>query len=352
MKKILSIIIIINSYPSFAQDNFFNKNYLLGSDSEMIPYEIHLSKYADSFYLSAINCSTANVNPDSTLLFSFDKQVIKDVLKTKISNAGSRLTDDELNKSINKIYNDLKSFIYQPKIVITGNGLVNFTGSEKNAFTSAATAGFGLRVTKENGIELGIIGTVTETRDTITSTLIRDFGASILVPGIRKFSIMVNYRSLYAFNDQWGYGIFVNSTPMIWQTDTAKSKNSNVYDSLTDIRSVTPITIEAYLSFTIINVKSQSNPVRISFDFGPTFKYLGGDKLKSSERKFYLGSQQTCWVGVFCGLDLRFSGSHAYFYANYIPAIGKNSANIDGLTQFQIIGGLGLAANIADLSKK
>ncbi|MGZ7136243.1 MAG: hypothetical protein ACXVHY_10230, partial [Methanobacterium sp.] len=169
-------------------------------------------------------------------------------------------------------------------------------------------------------------------------------------PGVRKFSVMANFRNLYGLGNRWGWGAFVNTTPLIWQTNI-KKLNTPV-DSLTITKTVVPFTFEGYFSYTPINTHSVKNPVRVTLDMGITLKTLGGDQLSNSERRYFTGSSQDFYAGLLFGVDLRFAGSHAYFYTTYIPSLGKNSANINGLTGVQLIGGIGLAATIADLSKK
>jgi len=341
MKKITLLLFTLCALAASAQKDSHVEQFYIGEDM----HELRL-------YMGSENqLWIKGEDPtDSILLYGFSEDNVKYAIAHAKLKHDAKLEQDH----IEKIYKSFENYYYEPKIVITGNGLANFISTEKKAFDVAATAGFGISFSKNNGKQLGITGTITETRDTILSIDKRDFGRAILVPGIRKFSVMINYRSLNFFKNNWGYGIFANMTPMVWKTYTAMKHDSTEMDSLPSVKHVTPITGEVYFSYTIYNntntLKKITNPTRITFDLGLVYKYLGEDQLTDIERENFLGSSQDNFFGFLFGIDVRSSGMHFYVYTTYIPSLGRNSHSIPGLTDLQATGAIGLAVNIADLS--
>ena len=166
---------------------------------------------------------------------------------------------------------------------------------------------------------------------------------------------MALYRDLYALKQRsdgsgWGWGVFVNATPVNWKTFRYSSVGSEKRDSVATISSVNPITLELFLSNTLIYQANGRNTTRITLDMGVTAKYLGDNSMSAADHKLYLGSTQDLFAGPLLGIDLRVADSHVYFYGTYL--IQGKQGGVPGLTGPQLQAGLSLSATIADLTKK
>ncbi len=286
---------------------------------------------------------TRNSSIDSVSVYRFNKTNISTVLKQKVGITDPSVLED-LENELNKGYkNYLDSSSVFPKFSLIGTGLANFVGSQKNTHTTGATAALGFSVRNTEYQSITAIITVAETRDTVKSQKQSDFGTSLLVPGIRRFSLLVNYRN-YEFlskNHRWGLGLFGNVTPMIWET------NAPGNDTVPVSKTVIPMNSEVYLSYIVMdNRTKKENPVWLSLDFGTSFRYLGGDKLTATERNYFLDQNVNKWWGGFGGLDVHFNDSRAYFYIAYNPH------STPGLSNIQAFAGITLSAKLFSSNKE
>lgn len=268
-----------------------------------------------------------------------------------ITNSTVALTDfkylGQVGKDLIDFYNKYSA---SPKIQVIGTGMSGFTSSVPNSY-EGTTGGLGALYTLgTNHIELSSIITVAETRDTIVSQNQRDFGATMLVPGIRKFSILLNFRDLDLFGKNWGIGGFVNISPMIWQMDTGKSKINPSVDSNVDVKYVMPMNFEVYVSYLLFKIEGVQNPARATIDMGISYRYLGGDNITGIEMKDFLGTYEKGYFGFWGGLDIHLGPSKAYFYVTWNP--GWHGDITPGLGGLQAIGGLGLTAPLFSTAKK
>ena len=326
----------------WAQSETFKRSYASGTTTKDVCLVAHEN---DSYKLAVSDLGTSA--KDTATFLGFSRAVLETVLKKQWTELGADAT------TLTLIVDDLERFDTRPSVKLSGVGLSNYTTSTKGVSGAGAAAGFGLSVNWKDGRRINVIGTVTQTQDTIESTETADFAQTVLVPGIRRFSIMAVYREMYALKRNadgsgWGWGTYVNATPMNWKTFRYSSVGSDVRDSVSVVRQVTPITWELYLSRTLLFMKSWRNPCRITVDMGAAAKYLGDNAMSADDHKLFLGTTQDLFVGPLIGLDLRFADSHAYFYGTWM--VQNAQGGVPGLTGPQLQAGISLSATIANLS--
>ncbi len=339
----LGALLLVLSSALVAQSSTFKKTYAGKADR----WNITMVSDEDKLYKVTTDPAQGKATGDTLKMFLFSPDVLRTYLQAKVPD----LADTTLAKAMA----DITHFYDRPNVSITGNGMANYTTSTKGITGSGAAAGFGVIVNWPSGKRINVMGTVTQTRDTIESVDVVDFAQTILVPGIRRFSIMALYRDLYALKQRsdgsgWGWGVFVNATPVNWKTFRYSSVGSEKRDSVATISSVNPITLELFLSNTLIYQANGRNTTRITLDMGVTAKYLGDNSMSAADHKLYLGSTQDLFAGPLLGIDLRVADSHVYFYGTYL--IQGKQGGVPGLTGPQLQAGLSLSATIADLTKK
>jgi hypothetical protein len=166
----------------------------------------------------------------------------------------------------------------------------------------------------------------------------------------KKIFFFIKFSKNEIDDSPWGFGFFINTSPIIWKTFTEKSHGSTEYDSLSHTQSVTPLTIELYATYLFAEEEDQKNPLRIAIDGGFVFRISDTKDFSELEKKIYLKTNQSTFPGLFAGFNFHFSGTRAYIYGNLISK-GGNSP-VKGLTGFNLIASIGLSATIADLGKK
>jgi len=298
-------------------------------------------------YKLGADCDLDKPFADTILVHGYSDDLAKAYLKQRIPAA-----DEDVIKAMTA---EFHKFYNAPVITILASGVTNYSGSTKGLNGNGATAALGAGISLKNGKRLTLMYTVAETRDTITSQEISDFGQTILVPGLRKFSILINWRDLHSSclerlfkTTGVGVGVFVNMSPMIWKRYTASSVNSTALDSLPKVVNVSPITMEAYLSYTMVENSEASNPYRLTFDLGLSSRFLGGDQLSDTEHDMFLGTTQDWFPGLVLGIDFHFGGTQLY---SYMTLLDPDKAGVNGLTGLQLHGGLSLSASLVSSKK-
>lgn len=327
----------------YAQSTTFKKTYA-GKTGQ---WNITMTGDEADLFLVTTDPAQGKASGDTLKMFLFSADVMKGYLSKKLTD----LSDSTLTRAVA----DLFHFYDRPKVSITGNGMANYTTSTKGVTGSGAAAGFGVIVNWPSGRRINVMGTVTQTRDTIESVEVSDFAQTILVPGIRRLSIMAIYRDLYALKQRsdgsgWGWGAFVNATPINWKTFRYTSVGSEKRDSVPTTSSVNPITLELFFSNTLIYQANGRNTTRITLDMGVAAKYLGDNSMSAADHRLFLDTTQDLFAGPLLGIDLRVADSHIYFYGTYL--IQGKQGGVPGLTGPQLQAGLSLSATIADLTKK
>lgn len=284
---------------------------------------------------------------DSVVMHEFSKDVLKRFLEGLVmDNQKMRPSQDE----VKAVIENLAGWVNRPRWYLSATGMGNYSTSTSGAKSTGAAAGFGVSVDWKDGHRINVIGTVTQTRDTIIGIDVPIFSQTVLVPGIRRFSILAIYRNLYAIKKRsngsgMGWGFFVNATPLNWKTYQDTSAHGKERDTIAVVQAVTPFTVELFASTTLLHDRSATNSARITLDYGLSFKYLNANGMSSRNHRLFLGSTQDFFAGPMCGLDIRIADSHMYFYGTYLFQAKQGA--VPGLTGPQLHAGISLTATIS-----
>lgn len=345
---IVMLIVVLLSAPTYGQQSTTHKyTTTLASTSCNVTL---VEKEHDIFHLVVTNLDESKV-ADTLRIFDYDQEVVRRYLKgLEFGTAKTNPIDEE----IEAVLIALNGWVNSPRWRLNATGMSNYTTSVKGVNGAGSSAGFGVAVDWKSGRRINVMGTVTQSRDTITSIDVADFSQTVLVPGIRRFSILAIYRELYAISRSKngsgkGWGVFVNATPVNWKTFSDTSSTGTERDTISVVRAVTPFTFEVFASSTLLFDRSSANSARITFDYGISLKYLGTNGMSSKDQRLFMGTTQDFFAGPMCGIDIRIADSHMYFYGTYLFQGDKGS--IPGLTGPQLHAGISLTATIADLGK-
>jgi hypothetical protein len=230
-------------------------------------------------------------------------------------------------KNLNREIRDLKSY-RQFQVSLIGNA--NVISSFKIANQSQINGGFGIIVSKPNHIEFLGVFTISQANDTISSIgkSSEDFGTSILIPGVRKFSLLTSFRQRQlwptSYSNFWnkiGIAWNVNITPYNW----AIRKTDNSSDSIT--AKLTPVAMDLMFPFNWVNIYKDGQDINVSTDFGFTARYLMGN-IDADKRKVFLNNNPYFFYGgVIAGINIKFNGLRFQFHAPLLFG-----SHVDGLT--------------------
>jgi hypothetical protein len=233
-----------------------------------------------------------------------------------------------LKKEINRI-NGRRKFL----VSLIGNA--NVVSSFKSIERSEINAGFGVIANKPGFAEFVGVLTVAQANDEVNSTNKFDFGQCLLVPGIRKFSLLTHYRTYSIFRNspsqfakKVGMGFDFNATPYRWisNTDTAK---------------VIPFAFNVIVPYTWILQAEPGKDFAISTEIGLTTRYIGGDATKEQLSAF-LGSDKRFYIGAIAGLNIKYNALRAQFHAPFL--FGKE--RVPGLTHGQVYASIGIVGSL------
>jgi hypothetical protein len=213
-----------------------------------------------------------------------------------------------------------------------------------NSKSSNINAGFGLIANKAGFTEfIGVI-TVAQAYEDTTS----DYGSSILVPGVRRFSLLTRYRTYSMFKyhkhdfiSRIGFAVDVNVTPYKWIKDSQQSIK------------VIPIAINLMFPYTWVHQSKEGQDYAISTDIGLSLRSIAG-AASNEQVKSYLGVNSLpsfrTYVGPVIGLNIKYNALRVQFHAPIL--ISSNENRIQGLTNGQVYASIGIIANLTnDLSK-
>ena len=165
---------------------------------------------------------------------------------------------------------------------------------------------------------------------------------SILVPSVRKFSLMTLYRQRQlwptSFSNFWskiGLCFNANVTPYNWSIKKAVQTND---DSITS--KLIPVSIDLMVPFNWVNVYKDGQEINISTDIGVTGRYIMGN-ITESQRKNFLGDGRIFYGGLITGINIRFNGLRFQFHTPILFG-----AHVDGLTGGQAYASMSFIANI------
>lgn len=269
----------------------------------------------------------------STLLDFQEKQHI--LKKSGITKWEDRIKAKELKEEINVL-----SRKRQYEVSFIGNA--NVVTSFKVANQSQLGGGFGLMAYKPNRAEFIGVFTVSQANDTITSngTTNNDFAQSVLIPGVRRFSLFTTFRlnSLWplAYNNianKIGFIWNVNVTPYNWQINNINNQDSIQAKAL-------PISMDIMFPFHWVSIYEPGKDILISSDFGFTARYIAGD-INTEKRAAFLGNNKAFYAGLIAGLSIKYNGFRFQFHAPIV--FGKQ---VPGLTNGQAYASISIITKI------
>lgn len=241
---------------------------------------------------------------------------------------------------------EIKSLLSGRKPIVSFIGNANVVASYKTAETSQINAGFGIEVAVPKKSDFIGILTVAQTNDTIISSEINDFGQSILVPGVRRFSLLTSYRN-YSMFPTSGSNLFkkigiafnANITPYRWSLNKA----DGTPDSVTT--RVVPVSADLIFPFTWVSLYEEDKDVAISTDIGLSFRYVGGN-ITPEQLNTFLHRDTRFYAGLLFGLNIKYNGLRAQFHGPIF--FGKQ---VDGLTSGQVYASIGFVSSILSNEK-
>lgn len=219
-------------------------------------------------------------------------------------------------------------------------GDANVVSSFQNATANQLNAGFGILATRPGFSEF--LGIITLAQGAEDST--KDYGQSILIPGVRRFSLLTSFRKYsmfkynrYAFLRKVGIGLDVNITPYRWVKDSMNVK-------------VVPFAVNVMFPYTWVQRVDEGNDFAISTDVGFAFRGIGGD-ITNAELLQYIGTDQRLYFGPVGGLTIKYNALRAQFHA---PLLNWRTGRpqVQGLTNGQVYATIGIVASLSGEIKK
>jgi len=224
-------------------------------------------------------------------------------------------------------------------------GAANTISSVKSIGGTQLNAGFGVEASRPSVYDFLAVITVAQTNDTIFQN---GFSASMLVPGVRKFSLLTSYRqdrifrySYSALLNKIGFTLNVNVTPYNWQI---KKTTGTVTDTV--FAHAIPAAVDVLFPVNWYTSYRHSNNISIATDLGLSFRYVFGD-LNDDSRKLFLNNKTPMYAGLYLGFYLRYNNFRAQFSGPVFfgPAV-------PGLTNGQVYASIGFVTSfVDDLSK-
>jgi hypothetical protein len=304
------------------------------------------------------------------------KKIIKRQEQSEISAENKKLKEQKLalNKSFRankkKLRKELKAFNRDAKYIIkehskpfvylSGSAFSFLNKSLNNDSVKSNVSSIGIHAIKANLYDFDADITFSQTEDVIKSADRNVFGSSILVPGIRKFSLLTNYRNYGVFKraarpffSKLGFNISFNATQVQWQYT---GKDSSLVNNNNPVR-VVPLAFDAGLTYDWIIVSKDRNNinegVRVSTDIGICNRAILGNLGQSFLLlEKYLGSPKMFYTGLYMGLNVKIQRITIFFNGVYIPNYGISVNRIGlgrpvpGLTGGQLVSNLGFRADI------
>ena len=288
-----------------------NNNSLVGFDQSKIPM---LDKRLPALYN----------------LLSYDTTRIK----TDLSTLG--LIEPLIRKTLRRIDSRRENLIH-----LIGDA--NVVSSFKSVGSTQVNAGFGLYAVRPGFSEfLGVITLAQGVEDTT-----REYGPSVLVPGVRRFSLMTSFRkysiarySSSLFFRRIGFGWDVNITPYRWINDSTPNKS---------VKAI-PFAMNILLPYTWVYQSKPGEDYSISTDIGMSVRYIGGDLSRDQIDQFLRNGGRRWYVGPIAGINIKYNALRAQFHAPLFFV--KDEKRVPGLTNGQVFASIGILANLTgDLGK-
>lgn len=282
----------------------------------------------------------------------------KSISTQNISSINNQILDTRLKRSQSIAYReglakkikDYKSYYAVPSLSLTGNALSYLENEEP-----VTTTGLGIYSRKSDLWEFSAYVTISQTRDLIRAEF-NDrevFGNAMLVPGVRKYSLLTSYRnySLWPFSvsrakQKLGFGWNVNVTPMNWELSGADTQITETGILTTQ---VIPFATDLFLSFNWLTSKSPNRSIgkefRLSTDFGLTFRQLFGDlSHKDLWIEQFLGAKRRFFPGILLGINIAIDNLQIFFNGPIL--LGDK---VEGLSYGQTVANIGLRGKLFNI---
>lgn len=246
-----------------------------------------------------------------------------------------------LNRSIKLEKANIKALLNKRKYQVALIGNASSVSSFKTVDQTELNAGFGIRAFKPAHAEFFGLVTIAQARDTVIGK-VEDFGESVLIPGVRRFSLLASYRmtsfdpvARSPFLRKWGGAINVNVTPYNW---VIKKLSTPDEDSV--VGKVIPAAFDLLLSYNWLSVYEEGKDISISTDIGFTGRILAGD-LTPAERGIFLGNTTKFYGGLNMGINIRYNSLRVLFYCPFLF-----NEQVKGLTGGQVYASIGFIGSI------
>lgn len=288
--------------------------------------------------------------------------------KSMITERENWIKNDRPKKSafraqLRKLNRDSKNMLREkskPSIFLSGSAISFLNKSLNNDSIKSNVTSLGIHAVKANLFDFDADITFSQSDDIIKSADRNVFGSSILVPGIRKFSLLTNYRKYHVFNKaarpfftNIGSSFSINVTQVQWLYN---GNDSSLINKNQPVR-VIPLAVDFGLTYDWITIaKDRSNineGVRISTDVGICSRTILGNlgQSKILLDKF-LGSPRIVYVGLYAGFNVKIQRITMFFNGVILPNYGISfngkglGRPVPGLTGGQLVSNLGFRADI------
>lgn len=246
----------------------------------------------------------------------------------------------------------------QPIVALSGSAFSFLNKNVDNDSLKGNIMAVGIHAQMADLWDMDVQLTLGQNEDVIESTDRNAFGSTVLIPGIRRYSFLSNYRlnSFWPYDRlEWirkiGGSIGFNVSQVQWQwnsTDSTRVNNGK------PIR-VIPIAIDLCVNYNFLKVnKNRTNILantKLSTEVGLATRWVGGDAgLSKQYLKQFLGTANQSYFGLLLGFRVQVDRMTVFYSGVLFP----NSwyGNVSGLTGGQVISRIGLRADIFQYKKQ
>lgn len=236
----------------------------------------------------------------------------------------------------NRALNFLDDFASQDTayVSIFADGNLQGLVADADGAEGLASGALGISVARgEKVLWLASIN-VASTSDTITN----NFGSAILTPAggksLTSGTLELYYKNLFKIR---GKEISLH---------TYASASSAKWKSATDVKSATVSGLGVTIVNDIIDSQSRENSVYLGFEFGLSYRTVLGDAINEEDfLQNTIGIKGNSFLGFEGGLKIKFNRITAGLQGYYLWDI-ENGEKTDGITSFQIVGGISITGAI------
>lgn len=299
------------------------------------------------------------------MCFIFKKKDRKELMTNERNNwiKNGRPKKSAYRAQLRTLNRDSKNILREkskPSIFLSGSAISFLNKSLNNDSIKSNVTSLGIHAAKANLFDFDADITFSQSDDIIKSADRNVFGSSILIPGIRKFSLLTNYRKYHLFNraarpffTNIGGSLSINATQVQWLYN---GNDSTLINKNQPVR-VIPLAVDFGLTYDWITIaKDRSNVnegVRISTDVGICSRTILGNlgQSKILLEKF-LGSPRVVYIGLYAGFNVKIQRITMFFNGVILPNYGISfngkglGRPVPGLTGGQLVSNLGFRADI------